>query len=208
MQETILSLMGEYGNLAVFLLILVENLFPPIPSEVILTFGGVMTTCTKMTAAGVIAAATLGSVAGAVLLYFAGYLIPDDKMKGILEGRVGRLLHFEPEDVDLARTWFLKKGKAAVFLCRCVPIVRSLISVPAGVAKMPMTPFLLLTTAGSLVWNTVLVFAGKAAGDSWERVSRSMGTYSNVFLMVFGTGLFLFAMIHWSGRETGDKEEK
>lgn len=201
MQETILSLMGEYGNLAVFLLILVENLFPPIPSEVILTFGGVMTTCTGMTAAGVIAAATLGSVAGAVFLYFAGYLIPDEKLKGILEGRIGRLLHFEPEDVDLAKTWFLKKGRAAVFLCRCVPIVRSLISVPAGMAKMPMAPFLLLTTAGSLVWNTVLVFAGKAAGDSWERVSHSMGTYSNVFLMVFGTGLFLFAMIHWKEKE-------
>lgn len=206
MQQTILGLMGEYGNLAVFLLILVENLFPPIPSEVILTFGGVMTTCTRMTAAGVILSATLGSVFGAVILYFAGYLIPDDKLKRLLEGRIGRILHFEPEDVDLAKTWFLKKGRAAVFLCRCVPIVRSLISIPAGLSGMPMIPFLLLTTAGSLVWNTVLVFAGKAAGDSWEVVSRSMGTYSNIFLMVFGTGLFLFAMIHGSRKEA--KEEK
>lgn len=201
MQETILNLMGEYGNLAVFLLILIENLFPPIPSEVILTFGGVMTTCTQMTAAGVIASATLGSVAGAVLLYFAGWMIPDDKLKGLLEGRVGKLLHFEPDDVDLAITWFLKKGRAAVFFCRCIPIVRSLISIPAGVSRMPMVPFLILTTAGSLVWNTVLVFAGKAAGDSWEMVSRSMGAYSNIFLMMLGTGLFLFAMIHGRQKE-------
>lgn len=205
MQETILGLMGEYGNLAVFLLILIENLFPPIPSEVILTFGGVMTTCTSMTAAGVIAFATLGSVAGAVILYFAGYLIPDDKLKKILEGRIGRILHFEPGDVDLAKTWFLNKGRAAVFLCRCVPIVRSLISIPAGVSKMPMAPFLMLTAAGSLVWNTVLVFAGKAAGDSWEMVSGYMGTYSNIFLMVLGTGLFLFAMIHGSRKEEEEK---
>ena len=198
MQETILGLMGEYGNLAVFLLILIENLFPPIPSEVILT-------CTSMTAAGVIASATLGSVAGAVILYFAGYLIPDDKLKKILDGRIGRILHFEPGDVDLAKTWFLNKGRAAVFVCRCVPIVRSLISIPAGVSKMPMAPFLMLTAAGSLVWNTVLVFAGKAAGDSWEMVSGYMGTYSNIFLMVLGTGLFLFAMIHGSRKEEEEK---
>lgn len=197
MQNTILTLMGEYGNLAVFLLILVENLFPPIPSEVILTFGGVMTTYTKMTVAGVVLFSTLGSVAGAVVLYFAGALIPTETLKGIVGGRVGRLLHVEPEDVDLATDWFSRKGRPAVFLCRFVPIVRSLISIPAGMSRMPMTPFLVLTAAGSFCWNTVLVLAGKAAGDSWEIVSEYLGAYSNLFLMVFGTGLFLFAMIHY-----------
>lgn len=195
MQETLLTFMGEYGLFAVFLLILIENLFPPIPSEVILTFGGVMTGCTDLNPAGVIAAATAGSVSGAVILYLAGCLIPERQLKRLLEGKVGSLLHFEPGDVDLARSWFLKKGAGAVFLCRLAPIVRSLISIPAGVARMPLLPFLLLTTAGSLIWNTVLVFAGRAAGASWERVTERFGMYSDLILMAMGIGILLFFLI-------------
>lgn len=196
MQDTILTLMGEYGNLAVFLLILIENLFPPIPSEVILTFGGVMTTCTEMTMPGVVFSATCGSVAGAVILYLIGYLIPVEILENIVSGRIGRLLHFEKEDVELARSWFAKKGGSAVFLCRLVPIVRSLISIPAGISGMRPVPFLFLTTVGSLTWNTVLVFLGKTAGDSWEKVSEAFGIYSDVFLVVFGVGL-LIGVVFW-----------
>ena len=193
MQQFILEFIGEYGSFAVFLLILIENLFPPIPSEVILTFGGFMTTCTRMTAAEVIAASTLGSLAGAVFLYFAGYLIPDSLFKKLLSGPVGRTLKFRPEDVELAKGWFLKKGQKAVFFCRLVPIVRSLISIPAGLSGMAFGPFLLYTAAGSLIWNTVLVFAGRIAGNSWEAVSGAMGAYSDIFLMALGAGM-LFAV--------------
>lgn len=205
MQDVILKLMGEYGNLAVFLLILIENLFPPIPSEVILTFGGVMTTCTEMTAAGVILAATAGSVSGAVVLYFVGRLIPAEVLGRLFSGRVGKLLHFDAGDVELAKTWFARKGTAAVFLCRLVPIVRSLISIPAGISQMRLVPFLFLTAAGSLLWNTVLVLLGKAAGDSWERVTEAFGIYSDVFLMILGTGLLLAVMMYRSreGRKQG-----
>lgn len=111
---------GEYGNLAVFLLILVENLFPPIPSEVILTFGGVMTTCTDMTPGGVILFSTAGSMAGAGILYGAGRFLPDEIFRKLLCGKAGQLLHFRPEDVDLAKDWFRDRGKSAVFLCRLV----------------------------------------------------------------------------------------
>ena len=121
MRELVLELMGEYGNLAVFLLILVENLFPPIPSEVILTFGGVMTTCTDMTPGGVILFSTAGSMAGAVILYGAGRFLPDEIFRKLLCGKAGQLLHFRPEDVDLAKDWFRDRGKSAVFLCRLVP---------------------------------------------------------------------------------------
>lgn len=201
MQEMILELMGEYGTIAVFLLILIENLFPPIPSEVILTFGGVMTTCTEMTTVGVILSATAGSVAGAVILYLAGYLIPTEGLERLLAGPVGRMLHFETGDVELAKGWFLRKGTGAVFLCRLVPIVRSLISIPAGMAGMQLGPFLLLTSAGSLLWNTILVLLGRAAGNSWERVTEALGVYSDIFLMVLGTGLLLVVMIGQSRRK-------
>ena len=186
MRELVLELMGEYGNLAVFLLILVENLFPPIPSEVILTFGGVMTVCTDMTPVGVILFSTAGSLSGAVILYSVGRFLPDEVFRKLLCGRIGHLLHFRPEDVDLAKGWFRDRGRSAVFLCRLIPIVRSLISIPAGIARMPFVPFLVFTAAGSFLWNTVLVYAGRIAGDSWEKVSAAFGVYSDLFLMIAG----------------------
>lgn len=187
MRELVLELMGEYGNLAVFLLILVENLFPPIPSEVILTFGGVMTVCTDMTPVGVILFSTAGSLAGAVILYSVGRFLPDEVFRKLLCGQIGHLLHFRLEDVDLAKGWFRERGRSAVFLCRLIPIVRSLISIPAGIARMQFVPFLVFTAAGSLLWNTVLVYAGRIAGDSWEKVSAAFGVYSDLFLQIAGT---------------------
>lgn len=199
MRELVLELMGEYGNLAVFLLILVENLFPPIPSEVILTFGGVMTVCTDMTPVGVILFSTAGSLAGAVILYSVGRFLPDEVFRKLLCGQIGHLLHFRLEDVDLAKGWFRERGRSAVFLCRLIPIVRSLISIPAGIARMQFVPFLVFTAAGSLLWNTVLVYAGRIAGDSWEKVSAAFGVYSDLFLMIAGISIAFTVLFRGCG---------
>ena len=199
MRELVLELMGEYGNLAVFLLILVENLFPPIPSEVILTFGGVMTVCTDMTPVGVILFSTAGSLAGAVILYSVGRFLPDEVFRKLLCGQIGHLLHFRLEDVDLAKGWFRERGRSAVFQCRLIPIVRSLISIPAGIARMPFVPFLVFTAAGSLLWNTVLVYAGRIAGDSWEKVSAAFGVYSDLFLMIAGISIAFAVLFRGCG---------
>ena len=201
MRELVLKLMGEYGYLAIFLLILVENLFPPIPSEVILTFGGVLTVCTDMTPGGVILFATAGSMVGAVILYSVGRFLPDAAFRKLLGGRVGRLLRFRPEDVELARGWFRRRGNSAVFLCRLIPIVRSLISIPAGIAAMPMFPFLTFTAVGSSLWNTILVYAGRIAGDSWEKVSETFGIYSDLFLMVAGISLAFVVLFRGCGEK-------
>ena len=199
MRELVLELMGEYGNLAVFLLILVENLFPPIPSEVILTFGGVMTVCTDMTPVGVILFSTAGSLAGAVILYSVGRFLPDEVFRKLLCGQIGHLLHFRLEDVDLAKGWFRERGRSAVFLCWLIPIVRSLISIPAGIARMQFVPFLVFTAAGSLLWNTVLVYAGRIAGDSWEKVSAAFGVYSDLFLMIAGISIAFAVLFRGCG---------
>ena len=199
MRELVLELMGEYGNLAVFLLILVENLFPPIPSEVILTFGGVMTVCTDMTPVGVILFSTAGSLAGAVILYSVGRFLPDEVFRKLLCGQIGHLLHLRLEDVDLAKGWFRERGRSAVFLCRLIPIVRSLISIPAGIARMQFVPFLVFTAAGSLLWNTVLVYAGRIAGDSWEKVSAAFGVYSDLFLMIAGISIAFAVLFRGCG---------
>uniref|UniRef100_UPI003AEFEFF3 DedA family protein n=1 Tax=Clostridium fessum TaxID=2126740 RepID=UPI003AEFEFF3 len=143
MRDIVLELLSSYGYAGMFALILIENLFPPIPSEAILTFGGVLTTCTSMTALGVILSATAGSLAGAAILYLAGRMIPGDALERIFSGRAGRAAGFSREDVELARMWFLRRGAAAVFFCRLLPIVRSLVSIPAGMAGMRSGPFFL-----------------------------------------------------------------
>jgi len=180
MRELIISIMGRYGYLGVAALIAIENIFPPIPSEVILTFGGFMTTYTEMNVWVVILAATLGSMIGAIVLYGVGYLVSPEKMARVLAGRTGRVLRLKPDDVFSAQEWFNSKGNLAVFFCRFIPIIRSLISIPAGTAKMEMGRFLILTVIGSAMWNTMLIWIGVFAGASWERVVDRVGTYNQM----------------------------
>lgn len=185
MQEVILNIINQFGYIGVFILIAIENIFPPIPSEVILTFGGFLTTYTTMNVWGVIAAATMGSVAGAIILYIIGRILNAQRLARLFDSRLGKLLHLKKEDVRKAERWFLKHGNKAVFFCRFVPIVRSLISIPAGVAKMQMFPFLSLTVIGTFIWNVVLVFLGRIAGNTWETIAGYVDVYAMVALVVF-----------------------
>ncbi len=194
LQEWILETINQFGYLGVFLLIAVENVFPPIPSEVILTFSGFMTTHSELRVWGVIITATLGSLLGALILYGVGRILSPERLERWLDGWVGKLLRFKKGDILSACKWFEKHGNGAVFFCRCVPIVRSLISIPAGMANMRMGLFLLLTTAGSLVWNTILVWLGVVAGASWELIVGYIGAYSTITLLVLaGAGLAVAA---------------
>lgn len=184
MQNIIFDIMNQFGYLGIGFLIAIENIFPPIPSEVILTFGGFLTTYTKLNVWLVILSATFGSLAGAMILYYIGRLIKPEKLKSILSGKIGKTLFLNPADIDRAEDWFDKKGNMTVFFCRFIPIVRSLISVPAGMAKMNLLSFLLYTTVGTAIWNTVLVWLGVLAGDSWKIVVAYVGIYSSVVLLL------------------------
>ena len=179
MESVITGLVSRFGYWGVLLLIAVENIFPPIPSEVILTFGGFLTTCTEMTPPGVILFSTLGSVAGAIVLYGVGRLLAPQRLEALLSGRVGRVLKMESADVHKASDWFAAHGWPSVFYCRCIPILRSLISIPAGMAGMHPAPFLLLTTVGSLLWNILLVYLGALAGQSWPAVTAALEQAAN-----------------------------
>ncbi|MGM9921522.1 MAG: DedA family protein [Bhargavaea sp.] len=179
MENWITDIMEQFGYAGVFVLIMVENVFPPIPSEVILTFGGFMTTASSLTKIGVIAASTAGSVAGAIILYYIGRLLDVERLGKIVD-RWGRVLRLTREDIHKADAWFDKYGPWTVFFCRLVPLIRSLISLPAGMSNMNIWLFLLLTTLGSLIWNTVLVSLGAAVGDNWESIVHYMDIYSNI----------------------------
>lgn len=184
--------MNQFGYVGVALLIMVENIFPPIPSEVILTFGGFMTTYTTLNIWGVIIAATIGSVLGAIILYMVGRLLNAERLERLVGGKLGRMLRLKKEDIKKADAWFDKHGSKTVFLCRFVPIVRSLISLPAGSSGMKFGKFVALTAAGTLVWNVVLVWLGRAMGSAWEQIAHMVDVYSLIALLVL---VVVFAVV-------------
>lgn len=197
MKELMIVLVERWGYLGILFLIAVENIFPPIPSEVILTFGGFLTTYTSMGKWGVTWAATAGSLIGALVLYGVGRVCSAERLEHLLNGKLGRILHFNGEEVHSAFQWFHEKGKSTVLLCRCVPILRSLISIPAGMAGMEMKVFLPFTVLGSFLWNVILVNLGVIAGDAWEQVVQKTGilgkivSWGLVFLILWGTAILM-----------------
>lgn len=195
MEQYIISILNDFGYIGIALLIAIENLFPPIPSEVILTFSGFMTTYTTMNAIGVIIFATVGALLGAVALYAVGYYFSEERIAGYLDGRLGKILRFKRKDVHKAVTWFQTKGKYATLFGRCIPVVRSLISIPAGMSKMPMKQFLIYSTIGTLVWNTILVYLGVILGKKWKQVIVFFDTYTNLMLIIFGI-VFIAVIIY------------
>lgn len=185
MQNFIIEFMNSFGYFGVFLLIAIENIFPPIPSEVILLFGGFMTTYTKLNIIFMIIASTLGSLIGAIVLYYIGKIFNKERLKKIISGKIGKILRLKNSDIDKADKWFDTKGNKTVFFCRFIPIVRSLISIPAGMSEMPIIKFLIYTIFGSLIWNTVLIITGKMVGNNWTKILTIFDTYSHIVLIIF-----------------------
>ena len=184
MNNFVISLMNNFGYLGIFFLIMIENLFPPIPSEVILTLGGFMTSkdeCT-MTLIGVILASTLGSLFGGIILYYLGYILNKERLTKIVNSKIGKFLRLKQNDIEKSERSFSKNGDLTVFYCRFIPIVRSLISIPAGMNKMKLSIFIIYTTLGSLIWNTVLIILGNLVGENYMVVA-------NIFLRIHATGI-------------------
>ena len=208
MQEFILSMMDKFGYLGVFALIAIENIFPPIPSEVILLFGGFMTTNTSLNVVFMIIAATLGSLLGAIVLYYIGKIFNKERLKRIVSGKVGKVLRLKAKDIDKADEWFDNKGNITVFFCRFVPIVRSLISIPAGMSEMPMLKFLIYTIVGSAIWNTVLIVLGNRVGENWESILGIFDRYSHIVVIVLIIIFVGFLIWFYKFRKNSKKKTK
>ncbi len=204
MQDFVINFLNQYGYFGIGFLLALETVFPPIPSEIVLTFGGFATTYSEMNIWMVILSATIGSVIGAIILYFIGRLIFIEYSHKEHNGRISELLHLKPGDIAKAERWFEKRGYLAVFLCRFVPIARSLISIPAGTANMKFGMFLLLTTIGTAIWNTILVWLGALAGASWENIVRDMGAYSITAVVIMGVLTVVFAIKFYLSRIKGN----
>jgi membrane protein DedA with SNARE-associated domain len=158
------------------LAIALENLFPPLPSEIILPLAGFTASRGDMSLVAALLWTTAGSVVGALALYCVGALLGRERTLALAR----RLPLVKTADIEKAEAWFARHGAKAVFFGRMIPVVRSLISVPAGVERMPIGTFLLFTTLGSLIWNTVFVLAGYLLGESWHLVEEYMGIVSKV----------------------------
>ena len=184
MQSTLIEFINNYGYIGIMLLIFVENIFPPIPSEVVLVFGGFLTTQADMSIPLVILFATLGATLGAAVLYGLGRVLSRERIKKLVSGKFGEAIHMQPNDVTRAESWFKRYEYKAVLICRCIPVVRSLISIPAGMAKMKTLPFFALTVLGTAVWNTILVLIGALAGSAWETSLKYIGWYSTAAIVL------------------------
>lgn len=196
MENMFFDFINQFGYFAVGALIFIENVFPPIPSEVILPLSGFFTTTTDMVLPLVIISATTGSVLGAFILYGIGRLLSRERLMRFFETKPMRLLGFKGDDIASAIDWFDRKGQLTVLICRCIPVVRSLISIPAGCAKMNMVKFTLFTLIGSAVWNTILCSLGAAAGSAWMTVSAQAEWISDIVKYII-IALVIIAIIFW-----------
>ncbi|MCG2586997.1 DedA family protein [Rhodohalobacter sulfatireducens] len=169
MFDWVKNIIESIGYPGIALLMILENIFPPIPSEVIMPFAGFVTEQGELNFLGVIAAGTIGSVLGTLPFYYLGLKIGEEQIKSWAQ-KYGRWIMLNPKDIDRATRWFERHDASAVFLCRLIPGIRTLISIPAGVARMNFFSFLSLSVAGTTIWIGLLTYLGQILGRNYDRV--------------------------------------
>jgi membrane protein DedA with SNARE-associated domain len=178
-QTWVENVVDEVGAVGLALVMFLENVFPPIPSEIVLPLAGFYVEAGRLGFVEAVVAATIGATAGALLLYAIG------RYGGMpLVLRYRRVLRVSEAEIERADAWFDRYGPWIVFFSRMVPIIRSIVSIPAGMSEMPLLRFTLLTAAGATIWNTALIGAGYALGGNYEEVESVIGPLSRVILAV------------------------
>ncbi len=189
--EGLISSMGYTGlGITMFL----ENVFPPIPSEIVLPLAGSLTLTGRFTILGVVFFGMLGSLAGAYLFYGLGKWLGIENIRKLV-GKIGKYMLITVEDFDNSLDWFNKHGELVIFFGRMVPIIRSLISIPAGVASMNMVRFTIFTIAGTSLWNFLLAYGGKLLGQQWPKIADWIGTYQNVVIVLAVAAVVVFVVM-------------
>ena len=199
-----IDLMERLGAAGAGLAVALENLFPPLPSEVILPLAGFAASRGELGLVSAIVFTTLGSVVGALALYGVGAVLGRDRTRAL----AGKLPLVKVQDVDKAEAWFERHGPKAVLIGRLVPVVRSLISVPAGVERMRVLLFLPLTALGSLVWNSFLIVAGYQLGERWHVVEASVGVFQKAVIAGAVAAVVWFVVVKLRARRSASEKVK
>lgn len=200
MAHWIIETISSLGYLGIFLLMLVEAVFPPIPSELIIPFAGFSVINRDLNFIGVVVAASLGSVAGMIPWYVAGRLFGLGRVRALAD-RYGRWFTLNADEIDLATGWFRRFGPAIVLFGRLLPIIRTLISVPAGLARMPAPLFFAASLVGIVTWNTLLTGAGYLLADHYHLVETWLDPATLAVLVAVGA-LYLFRLVTWRASST------
>ena len=191
----------QLGYLGVALLVVLENVFPPIPSEIVLPFAGFVAQQGSESVVLMILAATVGSVIGALIMYWIAAIIGDERLHAFTR-RFGKWVQIREADLTRAEEWFDRHAMSAVLVGRCVPLIRSVVSIPAGFRRMKLIPYIAYTFLGSLVWNIALVGAGAVLGENWERVEPVVATFQWIVIVVILAGLARLAYVVYQRRRT------
>ena len=197
MLERVIDIMDSLGYPGVVLLMFLENVFPPIPSELVMPLAGFTAAQGRLSLVGVIIAGTLGSVIGGLPLYYLGRSIGEQRLTSWAE-QYGTWLSVSANEIRIAKGWFDRHGSKAVFFCRLVPGIRSLISIPAGLASMNMLHYLLYSTLGAGIWTSVLAYVGYLLGENYQQVNKYLGPAP---FFVLGLLLVGFAAWVWRRRQ-------
>jgi membrane protein DedA with SNARE-associated domain len=184
------GLMDSLGGVGAAIVVGLDNLFPPIPSELVLPLAGFSASRGSFSLVSALIWTTVGSVVGALIVYGVGAWLGRERTRAL----VAKIPLMKAEDMDKAEAWFGKHGGKAVFFGRMVPLFRSFISLPAGVERMPLPKFLLYTTAGSAIWNTIFVLSGYFLGENWHVVERYAGVVQTVVLVAVGLAVVWFVV--------------
>ncbi|MFC3570220.1 DedA family protein [Paracoccus sp. TOH] len=195
MFDWVVSTIESWGYLGVLMLMVAENVFPPIPSEVIMPLAGFLAGSGRLSLTMTILVGTLGSVLGTLMWYYIGLWFGEERLKRFA-ARHGRLLTLSPSDIDAAHDWFQRHGAMAVFFGRMIPAIRTLISVPAGLARMPMWKFLLYTVIGSALWTGVLTFAGLLLHENYALVADWVDPLSKLVVIAV-VAIYLYRVVTW-----------
>ena len=192
MVEWITNTMSALGYWGIGILMFLENLFPPIPSELIMPLAGFTVAKGQMNFQYAVLAGVLGAILGALPWYYAGKLVGEERLAAIAD-RYGKWFGISGTDIDKANRWFYRHGNKAVLLGRLVPGIRTLISLPAGISQMRLAPFLVYSTIGTTIWTTLLTYAGYLLGEHYDRVDEYLAPVSKIVLggLIVALGVWL-----------------
>ncbi len=197
MLDWITNIITSFGYLGIGFLMFLENVFPPIPSELIMPLAGFTATQGKLSLQFVILAGTLGSLLGVLPWYYVGKVVGEKRLREWID-KYGKWLTLSGADIDRSKRWLNKYGKATVFFGRLVPGIRTFISVPAGLDNMPLVPFLLYSFAGSLIWTALLTYAGFVLGNNYQQVEKYIAPISVIII----ASIIIYLIISFIRRKT------